>query len=205
MQARAFEPFVTTKEGHKGSGLGLPSVLGIVRQSSGAITCASELGVGTTFTVLLPIVRPAAGSLVAIDDRHGRRPRSSAEVVLIVDDEEGVRGLARRILEARGYVVMDASEGREALSMIENVDTRVDILVCDVVLPGMGGRELAARAIALRPNLKVLFVSGYMHDGAVVGHAAGSLPFLQKPFAPPNLVRAVRDVLDDTFGDGARL
>ena len=200
--SHVFEPFFTTKEAQKGGGLGLSSVYGIVRQSGGAVTCRSEEGRGTEFTVLLPATPIPTAAPARPDHPPTHATEGSAEVVLLVDDEAGVRGLSRRILEASGYVVIDSSDGREALDVLNSQTTPIDILVSDVTLPGIDGRALAEQARALRPEITVLFVSGHTHHSVLEAGGQRKEPFLQKPFAPNTLARAVRDVLDSAWEGG---
>ena len=196
VMAHIFEPFFTTKETGKGTGLGLSTVLGIVEQSGGAIWCQSEPGRGSAFTALLPAVSampepeepPAAGLAEA--------PRGSAEVILLVEDEERVRKLASRILRGLGYVVLQAKDGREGLSVWKKNRGKIDLLLSDVVMPGLGGRELAEHALALNPDLKVLFMSGHTLDVVLKEGIKAGTPFLRKPFVPAELARKVREVLD---------
>src|SRR5471030_3256471 len=163
MQAHIFEPFFTTKEAGKGTGLGLATVLGIVEQSGGVIRCESEPGRGTSFKIFLPAVGEALDKGASPAGSLGKAPRGS-EVVLLVEDEDAVRKLARIILEASGYVVLDARNGRECLALCETHHGPIDLLVTDVMMPELGGRELAEGAIKLRPGLKVMFMSGHTED-----------------------------------------
>ena len=187
-QSRIFEPFFTTKEPGRGTGLGLAMVHGFVEQSGGHIDVQSEQGRGTTFTIRLPCTAssPAVTERVEPDDG-----RSGSETVLVVEDEEVVRRLTRRILLERGYVVLDASGGDEALSLARNYPASIDLLVTDLVMPGMTGSEVAGALTRERPDLRVLLMSGY--SDAPVDHGAH---FLQKPFGPKELARKVREVLD---------
>jgi CheY-like chemotaxis protein len=192
--ARVFEPFFSTK-GEHGTGLGLATVYGIVKQSGGHVAVYSEVGVGTTFKVYLPRVekRPP-------ESRSRRDPRvlpKGGETVLMVEDEEGVRALTRHILQGCGYTVLDARDGAEAVRLVGQHRGRIDLLVTDVVMPRMGGRDVAERVAALHPGVKVLFLSGYTDD-AVVRHGIleAEVAFLQKPFTPAALAAKVRDVLD---------
>src|SRR5450432_3426047 len=195
-QDRIFEPFFTTKGAGKGTGLGLATVLGIVEQSGGGVWCHSELGQGTRFKILLPALaaapardeRPAGGLAEA--------PKGSAEVVLLVEDEDQVRRLARTILEGRGYVVIEARDGREGLSVCEAHQGKIDLLLSDVVMPELGGRELAERILTMRPDIKVLFMSGHTQDVILKEGVKAGTPFLQKPFGPTGLAHKVREVLD---------
>jgi two-component system, cell cycle sensor histidine kinase and response regulator CckA len=193
-KARIFEPFFTTKRAGEGTGLGLATVYGIVRQSGGFIWVYSEPNRGTTFKVYLPLAEsvpiPAASLPTA-----GALPRGT-EAILLAEDEELVRRLAHRVLEAQGYSVRSAGSGKAALELAEN-GGRVDLLVTDVVMPGMSGRQLAEQLRTRQPDLKVLYLSGYTDD-AVVRHGVleQNVFFLQKPFSPAVLLGKVRAVLD---------
>ena len=191
-RARAFEPFFTTKGPGKGTGLGLATVYGIVRAAGGHAAIASEPGRGTTFEIYLP---PAAGEARAAAAVAGEAP-GGTETVLLVEDDAAVRALAKRALERRGYDVLEAGGGGAALAVSAGAGA-IHLLVTDVVMPGMGGRELAGRLRGLRPGLRVLYMSGYTDD-ALVRHGvlAGEAAFLQKPFTPESLARKVREVLD---------
>jgi nitrogen-specific signal transduction histidine kinase/CheY-like chemotaxis protein len=195
-QAHVFEAFFTTKETSKGTGLGLATVLGIVEQSGGAIWCQSELGQGAGFTIVLP----AAEAAPEVDERPpgavAEAPRGAAEVVLLVEDEDRVRKLTSTILQERGYVVLEARDGIEALSVCESTQEKIDLLVSDVVMPELGGRELSERILAMRPEIKVLFMSGHTQDVILKEGIMAGTPFLQKPFAPTGLARKVREVLN---------
>ncbi|HKQ57008.1 MAG TPA: response regulator [Candidatus Eisenbacteria bacterium] len=192
--SRIFDPFFTTKEQGRGTGLGLSMVHGIVKQSGGYIETYTELGQGTTFKVYLPrldgdeqpYVRPSAGGACA-----------GSETVLLVEDEESIRRVLRQSLELHGYAVLEAGDGTEAVSICERRDQAIDLLVTDVVMPLMSGPELAQRLTMVRPNLPVLFISGYT-DRALVhqGLRAANTAFLQKPFTPDVLARKVREILD---------
>jgi CheY-like chemotaxis protein len=195
VQAHIFEPFYTTK-GNAGTGLGLSSVYGIIKQSGGYIWCGSELGKGTTFKIYL---RPAKG---APDSQQ--RPESDpepaqhgAETVLIVDDDEGVRTLIMRILRTRGYTVLEAEHGEAALAMLNDRPTAVDLIISDIVMPEMGGVELAERVHTRWPDIKILFVSGYPQGATIDARSVASLvPVLGKPFTPARIASAVRELLD---------
>ncbi len=193
-QERIFEPFFTTKPQGKGTGLGLSTTFGIVQQSGGTIQVYSELGMGTTFKVYLPAVA------VAVEPRMTVAPAANTratETILLVEDEEQVRAVARSILRRQGYHVIEAQNAGEALLLCEKHSGTIDILVSDVVMPQMSGPELARRLAAVRPTMKVLCMSGYTAD-AVVRHGVleGGIAFLQKPFTPETLTAKVRQVLD---------
>jgi PAS domain S-box-containing protein len=193
-QSRIFEPFFTTKEKGKGTGLGLSTVYGIVKQSNGYVFAESEPGAGTTFFVYLPRVEESAE-----ESSPAKSPQNEAggcETVLLVEDEESVRELVRLTLTARGYKVLEAENGECGLRIAEDFKEHIDILITDVVMPGMGGRELAKKLLALRPGISVLYLSGYTEDTVVTQGALGpDTAFLQKPFTLQNLAKKVRDVL----------
>ena len=196
-QSRIFEPFFTTKE--KGTGLGLSTVYGIVKQSGGYIWVYSEPGQGTTFEVYLPrveaVAEPATGA-----DRLGEA-RGGSETILVVEDEGAVRDLVRRSLERKGYTVLCASSTDEALTLGSRRDRPIHLLLTDVVMPQMSGYELARRLTLLRPEMRVLYMSGYPENGTA--QRAMMEPgawLLEKPFTPYELTSAVRRVLDRPVG-----
>jgi PAS domain S-box-containing protein len=182
--SRAFEPFFTTKESTGASGLGLPTVYGIVAQSGGFVRIESAPGRGTIAQVFLP----------AVEEASEPAPAATAApqvTVLLVEDEEAVRQLVRRILEGRGYKVLLARHGGEALELIHQVDLPIQLLLTDAVMPVLSGPELLRRAIALRPAMKLAIMSGYTDRPSVTG-----VPFIGKPFTPAELERRVREILD---------
>jgi CheY-like chemotaxis protein len=199
MQKHIFEPFFTTKETGQGTGLGLATVLGIVEQSGGAIRCLSAVGQGTSFRILLPAVAEAVQPSVHPPVGLATAPRGT-ESILLVEDEDAVRELVRRILEASGYGVIDARNGREGLKLCETHPGKIDLLVTDVVMPELGGRELAEAALKLRPGLKVVFVSGHTEDVILKEGVQQGAAFLHKPFTPMQLAQKVRDTLDFDAG-----
>jgi CheY-like chemotaxis protein len=193
--SHVFEPFFTTKDVGKGTGLGLSTVYGVVKQSGGHITAYSEPGVGTTFKIYLPRVEdlPERASAATGPARQER----GTETILVVEDEDAVRRLVCQSLEAHGYTTLPAAGAREALRLCEKHKGEIHLMLTDVVMPQSGGRELAQTAAALRPSMKVLFMSGYTDD-AIVRHGVleAGAAFLQKPFTPAGLARRVREVLD---------
>ncbi len=197
VKAHVFEPFFTTKEPGKGTGLGLATVYGIVKQSGGHIDFYSEPGFGTTFKIYLPEVQealpmPEKPPVAALAENL-----QGTETILLVEDEDGVRALASRVLQMRGYRVLVARDSEDAIHISDEDPGRIQLMVTDVVMPGMNGRDLARHLAAKRPNMKVLYLSGYT-ESAVFRHGVlePETAFLQKPFAPEELVRKVREVLD---------
>jgi PAS domain S-box-containing protein len=193
-QAHIFEPFFTTKEKGKGTGLGLAMVYGIVKQSGGYIWVSSEVGKGTSFKIYLP--RSADEVEDSGSGRSGIKAQQGTETLLLVEDEEAVRALVRNVLKERGYTVLEASRSEEALELSEHCGKRIDLLVTDVVMPQMSGRELARRLANSHPQIKVLYISGYADNvGGFQGGPDSGGALLQKPFSPEALARKVREVL----------
>jgi PAS domain S-box-containing protein len=200
-QARIFEPFFTTKERGKGTGLGLATVYGIVRQAGGAVVVRSAPGQGSTFTLYFP---RAAGAPEArrVEEPPPAEVRGGDETVLLVEDEDAVRSIARETLLRRGYRVLLAADGAAALALARDHEAPIDLLLTDVVMPGMHGRALAEALQRDRPALRVLFMSGYTEDEVLHrGISADALAFIAKPFTPDALAARVREVLD--AGDAA--
>ena len=195
--AHIFEPFFTTKEVGKGTGLGLATCYGIVKQNRGSIWVDSEPRVGTTFRIYLPRADVAVVAPTQAAEAHSAHKSKGHETVLLVEDEALVRNLAADALRRHGYQVLSASTGLEALDLAGQVLHPIDVLVTDVVMPQMGGEQLASRMLAERPELKVLFISGYT-DLAVLQHGSvlAGTALLQKPFTPGQLVQRVRQLLD---------
>jgi PAS domain S-box-containing protein len=191
----AFEPFFTTKEHGKGTGLGLATAYGIVKQSDGYITVDSEAGRGATFRIYFPRAAGAA-AVSGLGERSALSPRGT-ETILLVEDESGVRRLSRTILEAQGYTVLEAASGDEALEVARSHAGEIHLVATDVIMPGMSGRVLWDRLRVLREDPRVLFISGYTDD-AIARHGVleSGIAFLQKPFTPFSLAQKVREVLD---------
>lgn len=195
--SKLFEPFFTTKEPGKGTGLGLSIVHGIVKQSRGHILVSSEPGCGTTFNIYLPCVEAPAEVRSSSD--AAATASLGTETVLVVEDEGQVRTLECGLLEASGYHVLAASHGGEAMQICREYPGTIHLLVTDLILPQMNGRELARQVVPIRPSMKVLYVSGYPDETLVTaGVARSKVPFLQKPFASDALLFSVRKVLDGT-------
>jgi two-component system, cell cycle sensor histidine kinase and response regulator CckA len=197
-QSRIFDPFFTTKGGEHGTGLGLSTVYGIVKQSGGHVWVYSEIGMGSTFKVYFP---ESAGSGARGAVKPPALRLTGKETVLLVEDEDMVRRAVRAILSRGGYRILEAGSGNAALDLLRGHEGPVDLLITDVVMPELSGRELALRVAELRPNIKVLYMSGYTDD-TIVRHGVleANMAFIQKPATPDELLRKIREVLGDPPG-----
>jgi nitrogen-specific signal transduction histidine kinase/CheY-like chemotaxis protein len=196
VQQRLFEPFYTTKGPGKGTGLGLATVHGIVKQSGGDVYVYSELGHGTTFKVYFPLLTNATDILTATAEHRAVTPRGS-ETVLLAEDDESLRALGARVLSGLGYNVLVARTGSEALRIVAEHNGLIHLIATDVVMPEMNGSQLVEKVLEARPEIRVLFMSGYTDDEVMRrGVIDGQTAFLQKPFTPDLLAHKVREVLD---------
>jgi CheY-like chemotaxis protein len=196
VKTHIFEPFFTTKVMGSGTGLGLATAYGAVKQAGGSIEVYSEVGSGTTIRIYLPRVEEEASKLVR--EELPRKLLGGAETVLLVEDENIVRDMCARALDELGYKVLQASNGEEAIVLSRGHGGRIDLLMTDVVMPGMNGGELAEQLIPNRPGMKVLFTSGYTED-VIVHHGVldDEVSFLGKPYSPSALAKKIREVLDE--------
>jgi two-component system, cell cycle sensor histidine kinase and response regulator CckA len=192
---RVFEPFFTTKPLGRGTGLGLPTVYGIVEQSGGMIWLETAPGKGTAFSMCFPLIGEC--QLSGTQSAGEQAAPRGAETVLIAEDETGVRVLARKILERQGYVVLDAASGQEALALAARHDGPIDLLITDMVMPDLNGRELSRRLLATHPTLRVIYMSGYTDDEIIRRGLESNSRFVEKPFTMETLACAVRSALDD--------
>jgi two-component system cell cycle sensor histidine kinase/response regulator CckA len=191
--SHVFEPFFTTKDPGKGTGLGLSTVYGIVTQSGGHVTCSSEPGTGTTFTLYFPrTIEPSEQTATTFSEAAALR---GTETLLLVEDEEMVRRLTTSILANNGYTVIVASDGAEALAAIQSHREEIAMAITDVVMPGMNGKQLAERLLLARPSLKVLFVSGYSGDAIIQSMLGAGVDFIQKPFTSREMLSRIREIL----------
>ena len=196
VRQRCLEPFYTTKEAGKGTGLGLATVHGIVKQSGGDVYVYSEEGHGTTFKVYFPRLNEPAEAAVCPAENAAIPPRGS-ETLLIAEDDDVLRALGARVLSALGYKVLIARTGAEALRIVAEYKGTIDLIATDVVMPGMNGSHLVEKVLEARPGMRVLFMSGYTDDEVMRrGVIDGQTAFLQKPFTPDLLAHKVRGVLD---------
>ena len=191
-RSRLFEPFFTTKERGKGSGLGLSTVYGVIKQAGGQVTVYSQPNCGTIFEIYLPRVHgPVVERTLA-----AARPAKGSETILLVDDEEGVRKLCCTVLQANGYNVLEADNGEAALAAYDKNAHKVDMLLADVVMRQMDGFELGRTLSRQTPGLKILYMSGYRDNAGITQPGQAPPPFLHKPFTPDVLLAKVREVLD---------
>jgi len=192
--AHLFEPFFTTKDMDKGTGLGLATVYGTLRQSGGFVSVSSKIGEGTTFQIYLPRVEEAI-DVVEVPIIVPQRLQG-AETILVVEDDDAVRRMTREFLKIKGYTVIEARGATEAIQIMENRGDQIDLVVTDVLMPGMKGRELVERLSELRSGLKVLYMSAYTEDAAInIGVLSPGTEFIEKPFSPDELAARVRQVL----------
>jgi PAS domain S-box-containing protein len=200
--SRVFEPFFSTKEQGKGSGLGLSTVYGIVKQSGGHISAESAVGCGSCFKIYLPMIDPSESASLAGSKK--RAEPDGWETILLIEDEDTVRHLASHVLRMHGYRVLEARHAAEALKIAEGHDDAIHLMLTDVVMPKMNGRQLAESLAPLRPGMKVIYMSGYNDDIVLNAGLAPHIAFLQKPFPPDLLVEKVRRVLDDNSNGALR-
>jgi CheY-like chemotaxis protein len=196
-QSHLFEPFFTTKEKGKGTGLGLSTVYGIIKQSGGNIWTYSEPGLGTTFKIYLSRVEKATRVYRPKIKHKEMGAPGGTETILLVEDEEAVRSMVSKILQNKGYTVLEASHGNDAIEVCDRFEGAIHLMVTDVIMPHMSGRELAERLAPMRPEMRVLYMSGYP-DNTIVQHGVlePGTAFLQKPFTINALELKVREILD---------
>jgi len=194
-KAHIFEPFFTTKPYGKGTGLGLSTVYGIIKQSEGFIWVESEPGKGSTFKIYFPRIEMDAKDLPAPDIEE--KALRGHETILLVEDEDMVRELTVRILEEKGYQVLESSRGEIAMEVSKKYKSPIDLMITDIVMPGMGGKKLVQKIKKHRPQLKILYISGYT-DEIISQHGVleEGTHFLQKPFLPQSFLTKIREILD---------
>jgi CheY-like chemotaxis protein len=196
VRRRLFEPFFTTKEPGKGTGLGLAVVHGFAKQSGGCVEVRSEPGVGTCFTIYLPRIDARGGSSAGVVAERGLEHARGTGTILLIEDDDAVRALTKRVLQRCGYTVLDASRGADGLHLAATHRAPIDLLITDVVMPGISGRLVAEQIGASHPETKVLYVSGYTDDDVVrTGVLHDSVHFVQKPFSPAAIAHKVREIL----------
>jgi CheY-like chemotaxis protein len=192
---RIFEPFFTTKGAGKGTGLGLAMVYGIVKGHGGHITCYSEPGIGTTFKIYLPVLEMEVENDLA---SSGEMPAFGTETLLLVDDEDLIRDLGKTILTHAGYTVVTASDGLEALAVYVKEKDRVSLVILDLIMPQMGGKQCLEELLKINPEARVLIASGQIFGAETVEALRGNVRgFAEKPFDPKKLLKAVRQILDE--------
>jgi CheY-like chemotaxis protein len=192
-----FEPFYTTKELGKGTGLGLSIVYGIIKKHGGYINCQSTTGVGTSFEVYLPLLDGA----VSFDEKISKEsdlPEKGVDVILLAEDDDDARALVKEILEEFGYSILEARDGQEAVEIFKNNSDKLDLIILDVIMPKLKGREVYDAVMAIDPKMKILFCSGYSKELVIsqVG-LLQEMNYLAKPFTPKELLMKIREVLDD--------
>ncbi len=206
-QSHIFEPFFTTKDRGKGTGLGLATVYGTVNQSGGFITVSSKVGTGTEIKIFLPRVNEPAEATEAPEALA--QSRKGDETILVVEDDDAVRRMTREFLKISGYTVLEARSGADAIQFVERRDQEINLVLTDVLMPGMKGRELVERLAKLRSGIKVLYMSAYTEDAAInIGVLSPGTAFIEKPFSPDDLANKVREVLsanEDNLGERTRL
>jgi CheY-like chemotaxis protein len=195
LPCQIFEPFFTTKPQGEGTGLGLSTVFGIVRQSGGTISVYSEPAAGTTFRIYLPWFGEAPAAPVSSAATAAGSAARGEVTILIVDDEAAVRHVVQRLLERAGYAVLSAANGEEALALAGQHEGQIDLLITDIVLPGLPGPEIAAQIAETRADIKVLYSSGYPGDEITRRGLDPGAAFVEKPFAPATFLQAVSDLL----------
>jgi two-component system cell cycle sensor histidine kinase/response regulator CckA len=193
-QSHVFEPFFTTKDRSKGSGLGLATVYGTVHQSGGCLTISSELGKGTTIQIYLPRVEEA---VEVVQTPQGlSRPSRGAETILVVEDDDAVRRMTREFLLIEGYTIVEARSAAEAMHLLQSDRKPIDLVLTDVLMPGMKGSELGEQLSKLDSSIRVLYMSAYTEEAVVnFGFLGSGAAFIEKPFSPDELARKVREVL----------
>jgi CheY-like chemotaxis protein len=199
-QSHIFEPFFTTKDRGKGTGLGLATVYGTVNQSGGFIAVSSKIGTGTEIKIFLPRVEEPVEVTTAPEAPV--QTRKGEGTILVVEDDDAVRRMTREFLKISGYTVLEARSGADAIHFMERRERPIDLVLTDVLMPGMKGRELVERLSKLRAGIKVLYMSAYTEDAAInIGVLSPGTAFIEKPFSPDDLANKVREVMNAT-GDG---
>jgi CheY-like chemotaxis protein len=193
-QSHIFEPFFTTKDRGKGTGLGLATVYGTVNQSGGFISVSSKVGTGTEIKIFLPRVEDPVEAIAV--PQAPVQPRKGDGTILVVEDDDAVRRMTREFLKISGYTVLEARSGADAIQFMERREQPIDLVLTDVLMPGMKGRELVERLAKLRSGIKVLYMSAYTEDAAInIGVLSPGTAFIEKPFSPDDLANKVREVL----------
>jgi len=203
-QARMFDPFFTTKDRNKGTGLGLSTVYGTIKQSGGSVSVSSKPGEGTTIQIFLPRVEEDIKTVEPAEEFPGAS--YGEETILVVEDDDAVRRMTREFLTIKGYTVKEARSGAEAIEFLGNHAEPIDLVLTDIIMPGMKGRELGGRLAALRTDIKILYMSAHTEDTVMdLDMIAPGTAFIEKPFSPEELASKVREVLfanKDGLGSG---